>query len=328
MTGTPIYKKRTEPQRPGTLCLVLLLFFCLALMLRRADLAADYMRQGLALCARAVVPSLFPFMVLSDLLVTSGAGEWITAPFSRPLGKLLGLSRAGCCAVVLGLLCGFPVGARCALLAYKQGTVERSECERILACSSIPSPAFLISTVGATLWQDVKFGILLYLSTAFSALFCGFLLYVLQKKRIKAPKNVPLASPIKIRFETGMLPSAMRNATVNTLLICAYVVFFSTLTGTVELALGRFMANKTTHTILASLLELSGGVSAAASLASTPLAILFTGTAVGWSGLSIHCQMLSLCDGHGISLRPYFASKLLQGGVCAILLILLYMLQT
>ena len=107
MTAQPTRTKTAERPRFGALCLSLLLFFSLALMLRRADIAAGCMREGLALCARAVVPSLFPFMVLSELLVATGAGEWLTAPFSRPLEKLLGLSRAGCCAVVLGLLCGY-----------------------------------------------------------------------------------------------------------------------------------------------------------------------------------------------------------------------------
>ncbi len=316
MTRQPALTKKAERPRFGTLCLVLLLFFSLALMLRRADVAANCMRESLSLCARAVVPSLFPFMVLSELLVASGAGEWLTAPLARPLGKILGLSRAGCCAVVLGLLCGFPVGARCAILSYERGSMERTECERVLACSSIPSSAFLISTVGTTLWHDAKFGVFLYVSAISSALLCGIFLYVLQKRRKKGSQQTLSPSPAKICFKVGMFPSAVRNATMSTLLICAYVVFFSTLTGTVELVLGRFAANEATHAILAFFLELSGGVSAAAGLANRRLAAILTGAAVGWSGLSIHCQMLSLCDGHNLSTRPYLAAKLVQAIAC------------
>lgn len=309
--------KKAERPKLGALCLSLLLFFSLALMLRRADVAANYMREGLTLCARAIVPSLFPFMVLSELLVTSGVGEWLSLPLERPLGKLLGLPRAGCCAVFLGLLCGFPIGARCAILAYEKGTLDQDECERTLACSSIPSSAFLISTVGTTLWKDAKFGMLLYISAIFSALLSGILLYVLQKRRHTKEWQQTISKPTKIHFEAGMFPTAMKNATVSTLLICAYVVFFSTLTGTVELVIGRFAVSEITHAILSTFLELSGGVSAAAGLASRQLAAILTGAAVGWSGLSIHCQMLSLCDGHNISTRPYLAAKLMQATACA-----------
>ena len=324
MTLQKTLTKKIEHPKIGGLCLVLLLFFSLALMLRRADVAAKCMREGLSLCARAVVPSLFPFMVLSELLVATGTGEWLTAPLARPLGKLLGLSRAGCCAVILGLLCGFPVGARCAIFAYEKGLMGRAECERTIACSSIPSSAFLISTIGTTLWQDSKFGIFLYITAIFSALLGGFLLYVLQKQSKKGLCEFIPSSPTKIRFEAKMFPSAVRNATMNILLICAYVVFFSTLTGAVEVVLGRFAANETTHALIASLLELSGGVSAAAGLSNRRIGILLTGAAVGWSGLSIHCQMLSFCDSHDLSTRPYLAVKLIQMIVCSLLATLLW----
>ena len=315
--------KKAERPRSGALCLLFLLIFSLALLLRRADVAANCMREGLSLCTRAIVPSLFPFMVLSELLVASGAGEWLSTPIARPLGKLLGLSRAGCCAVVLGMLCGFPVGARCAILSYQNGGLTRKECERTLACSSIPSSAFLISTVGTTLWKDAKFGTRLYLSAILSALLSGIFLYALQKRRDKGQKSNRAYLPSNIRFEVGMLPSSIKNATLNTLLVCAYVVFFSTLTGTVGLILGRFRADETTHAILASLLELSGGVSAASALADRPFALVLTGAAVGWSGISVHCQILSLCDGLELSTRPYLIAKLLQAVMCPLIMILL-----
>lgn len=321
MTREPIHTKKAERPRLGTFCLVFLLLFSLALLLRRADVAADCMREGLALCARAVVPSLFPFMVLSELLVASGVGEWLLSPLSRPLGKLLGLSRAGCCAVVLGLLCGFPVGARCAILAHEKGALSRDECERAMACSSIPSSAFLLGTVGTTLWQDSKFGIFLYLSAVSGALLSGILLYGVQKRRKKGTKKASKEPLSPIRFDAGMFPMAVKNATVSTLLICAYVVFFSTLSGAVTLILGRFGANENTHAILSSLLELSGGVGASASLADRRLAMILTGAAVGWSGVSIHCQMLSLCDGHRLSIRPYLAAKVVQSMVCMLLVL-------
>ena len=318
MTLQQTHTKKVTRPRIGTICLSVLLLFTLALMLRRADIAANCMREGLTLSARAIVPSLFPFMVLSEIIVASGVGEWLALPLERPLGKLLGLSRTGCSAVVMGLVCGFPVGARCAILSYQKGTIDRAECERVLSCSSIPSAAFLISTVGTTLWKNTRFGVLLYICAVFSAILSGFLLYAMQKRRNSNVWSNPKSFPAKIHFEAGMFPSAIKNATLNTLLICAYVVFFCTLTGTVEIVLERFSASETTHAILSAILELSGGVSVIASLNNRQFAALLTGATVGWSGLSVHCQMLSLCDGYDLSTRPYLVAKLVQTILCAI----------
>lgn len=324
MTLQKVQTKKAERPRLGAICLAFFILFSFALLLRRADVATDCMKEGLSLCARAVVPSLFPFMVLSELLVASGTGEWLSAPLSRPLGKLLGLSRAGCCALVLGLVCGFPTGARSALVSYEKGSLTCAECERVLAASSVPSTAFLISTVGGALWKDTKFGVLLYVFAVIAALLSGFMLYVVQKRKTnEAKKKVSLPLP-PIQFDAEMLPRAIKNATVSTLLICAYVVFFSTLSGAVTLIFERFGAKENTHAILSALLELSGGVGASASLANRRLAMILTGAAVGWSGVSIHCQMLSLCDGHNISLRPYLAAKLVQAVVCALLMYVLF----
>ena len=323
MTRQLCHTKKADRPRTGTVCLSLLLFFTLALMLRRADVATECMRKGLSLCARAVVPSLFPFMVLSELLVASGAAERLALPLERLLGRLLGLSRAGCCAVFLGLLCGFPVGARCAILSHERGTLDREQCERTLACSSVPSSAFLISTVGTTLWKSAKLGVLLYISAILSALLSGILLYVLRKREKSEAYSNAAIFPAKIHFEAAMFPAAIKNATLSTLLICAYVVFFSTLLGTLELVLGGFAATKETHAILSGILELSGGVSAAAEVQNRQFASLLTGAAVGWSGISVHCQMLSLCDGHNLSTRPYLKAKLLQAAFCAGMIALL-----
>ena len=318
MTLQQAYTKKAEHHRLGAVCLSILLFFCFALMLRRADIATNCMRQGLSLCANTILPSLFPFLVIAELLVTSGIGEWIARPLERPLGKVLGLSRAGCSALVLGLLCGFPVGARCAILSYQKGMLSHNECERVLACASIPSSAFFISTIGTTLWKNINFGVFLYLCAVFSAILSGILLYVLQKRRKNKEWNTPQFTSSKIHFEAGMLTSAIKNATLNTLLICAYVLFFCTLTGTVELVLARFSVSEITHAILSATLELSGGVSAAASLDNHQLAAILTGATVGWSGISVHCQMLSLCDGTDLSMRPYLKAKVVQTVICAI----------
>ena len=96
----------TERERPcaGQIFFCFMSTFCLALILRNADAAVTYMGRGLTLCARTVIPALFPFMVLSELLVRSGAGEALGRIFSRPMRYIFGLSGAGSTAVVLGSL--------------------------------------------------------------------------------------------------------------------------------------------------------------------------------------------------------------------------------
>ena len=132
----------------GQVFFCLMSTFCFVLILRNPDVAIEYMGRGLSLCARTVIPSLFPFMVISELMVRSGAGEALGRLFSRPMRYLFGLSGAGCTAVVLGSLCGFPVGARTAVALYDRNAISRRECEHLLTFCNCPSSAFLVTAGG------------------------------------------------------------------------------------------------------------------------------------------------------------------------------------
>ena len=81
------------PSRPtaGQVGFLLMSTFCFVLILRNSDAAIEYMGRGLTLCARTVIPSLFPFMVVSELLVSSGAGEALGRLFSGVMRRVQGM---------------------------------------------------------------------------------------------------------------------------------------------------------------------------------------------------------------------------------------------
>ena len=90
------------------------LIFCLMALLFLPDIGAQAARDALALCAQTVIPSLFPFFVLSSLLVSCGAADTLSHLLSPLMRPLFGLSGTGAAALGLGLCGGYPVGARTA----------------------------------------------------------------------------------------------------------------------------------------------------------------------------------------------------------------------
>ena len=312
-------KKNPQVASPGQLFFGFFVLFCLLLILKNPEVAVSYMNRGLLLCAKTVIPSLFPFMVISELIVRGGIGERLIRRTCKPLCRLLGFSDAGCCAWLLGILCGFPVGAKCTVLAYKSQRMDRAEAERLLSCSNIPSSAFLISAVGISLWGNKSFGIALYAILLLLSLGTALLTRPSHKQTAE-PKNsssLPALDP-PTAMGASLFTESIASATGSMLLVCSYVVFFSALLGTLGIMLSSLGASEELRTVLFCLCELSGGVSQAATLQNTALAALLTAFAVGWSGLSVHCQVLSVCDGTSLSFRAYFCAKLLQGLACAL----------
>ena len=87
---------------------------CFSALLLLPEVSAQAARDAMLLCAQTLIPSLFPFFVLSSLLIACGASELLSALLSPLMRPLFGLSGAGAAALALGLCGGYPVGARTA----------------------------------------------------------------------------------------------------------------------------------------------------------------------------------------------------------------------
>lgn len=301
---------------PGQLCFGFFALFCLLLILRNPDVAIEYMTAGLRLCARTVIPSLFPFLVLSELIVSGGIGRILLRPVALPLSRLFRLPPDGCCAMLLGMFCGFPVGARAAVSAFDRGELSQDETERVICASTVPSSAFLLNAVGVSLHGSRRFGSVLLSVTLASALLIGLLMARLPAK--DPPGRQPVSPPQPVHTPKSgarFFTDAIRQALVSMLTVSAYVVFFSAFCGTLTVLGNRLQLPETARAAVYCLFELSGGVSAASALTPPLASALFTAFAVGWSGLSVHCQVLSVSDGRGLRMRRYFLAKLLHGAL-------------
>ena len=296
--------------------------FMLALMIRNSELATKYIKEGLSVCSGTLIPSLFPFMVLSDIFVTSGGADTLGKLLAKPMRALFGVSGAGAIAAVLGALCGFPIGARCAVSLFDAGEITKDECERLIAISSSPSSAFLISAVGVSLFGSRAFGRALYAATLISALAVGVALGLVSKSRLKkeptsALSNIPHTPP-KTRFDVSSVSDAISSSADAMLKVCAFVVIFTAFVGTLCDALDALSMPPALRAALCSVFELTGGVREAAGITPTALGATVAAFAAGWSGVSVHLQIASICQGRNISLRPYILSKLASGVLTAV----------
>ncbi len=306
----------------GSVAVSLMSVFCFLLILRNADAAIAYIGRGLALCVTTVIPTLFPFMVISELLVSSGAGEAFGRIFARLMRWVFGLSGAGVSAVILGSMCGFPVGARTAVSLYDRNMISKSECEHLLTFTSNPSSAFLITAVGLSLFGERAVGVTLYAVVLGSGFLVGFLARFFLRRRGEPAEHPHFPTGFH-PFGVKMFTDAVSGAAEGMLTVCAYVVFFSAIMGALgSLPVARVLP-EAVYALLCGLLEMTGGISEASGLSSGEAALILAAGLAGWSGLSVHCQVISLCGGRGLSFRPYLVAKAAQGllaaGIMAIL---------
>lgn len=304
----------------GQLLFGWLSIFCMALIFKNRVLASESIRRGLLLCAKTVIPSLFPFMVLAELLVCSGMGERLLQKIASPLSRLLCLPISGICAMLLGMLFGFPVGAKAAVSAYRCGALSKRDTERTLSVSNNPSSAFLLGTVGESLWGTPRFGILLYAAILISSLLYGAIDARLEAKKTASKQETVFLSEGPRICQSGakLFTDSIASASKGIISVCAYVIFFSALMGALNAILLSFHAPHVLNAALFGCMELTGGVEICATLENPFTGAVMSAFACGWSGLSVHCQIISVCDGLNLSFRRYFLAKLLQGILCAL----------
>lgn len=281
-----------------------------------SDVAIEYMKKGLGLCAKSVIPSLFPFMIISELMVKSPLTYRIGGLLKHPMRWLFGISEAGGCALILGMLCGFPIGAKTAASMYDAGTISKDEFERLLCFCNNPGSAFVISAVGISLFGNKQVGILLYVCVILSSLTMGIFLNIFSDKK-KSTHFMRTYNSIKGCDAVTVFTSSVASSAISMLTVCAYVVFFSAFNGCIATFLTNLHLPDSLSTLIFGFFEITSGVSNAVLNHGRQAALILCALFTAWSGLSVHCQIITICSGRDLSFKKYFISKATQGLICA-----------
>lgn len=317
------------------LCLGLgLLCATLALMFWPQE-SMEAAREGLRLCYNVILPSLFPFFVLSTLVVDLGLAGYIGRALEGLMRPLFNVPGACASAFALGFVGGYPVGARTALSLYQKGMCTKTEAERLLAFCNNSGPAFILGVVGAGVFASSRVGLLLYLAHAAASVCVGLLFRFYKRDGKRRERRV--SPTFEAERITTAFTGAIKNSFLSTLNICAFVVFFTVVIKLLFLSgllpglaglLGALLSplgfsTRWAERLLTGLIELTSGVWTLTGDGSTSGKLSMAAFLLGWAGLSVHCQVLSFIGGSGLSVKTYIGGKLLHGGLSALFIGLL-----
>ena len=261
----------------------------------------DGLRKGLAVCGTSVIPSLFPFMVLSDFLVRSGFSNIIGNRISPLTGKLFRLPGAAGCAVIMSLIGGFPVGAKMTAQLFENGDITAEQGRRMMIFCVNAGPAFVIGTVGTVMLSSRKAGIILFVSMTVTSLLTGI------ASKIIARGECEIKAEIKAEYTRGALTDSVSQSVQSMLNVCAWILLFS---GINEFFI-RLPVSRTTSVWFSIMSEVTGGcMSASGCFPACVLALV-----LGWAGLAVHCQLMPYLRVLGMKITYLWAARLIAGGV-------------
>jgi hypothetical protein len=295
----------SESKWARTLSTVLSLGMLFAVILLSSDELREYALEGLRVAAIKVLPTAFPFMILSDMLSRLIYPDAIS-PISRLISAAFSLPGALVTPILIGGITGFPMGARMIAEEHSSGRIDRSLAERALAPANNPSPAFVIGAVGGGIFNSTATGLMLLLSVYLATLSVGI---IFREKR-----HFPTYSDDFTRQKYDFVNS-VKAAASSSLYMCAFVCAFYTLSS--------FIASLDIPLILKSIFilptEVTGAVIFVGKCAnfSEEISLALTAFALGFGGISVACQVAAMVKDEGITLKKYLPMKLSEGLLAA-----------
>ena len=213
------------------------------IVLSFADITAfiDGSRQGIMLFGTAVLPVLFPFFFISGLIIQSGI-------FNRKSSALS--------VFLVGVLSGYPTTAKMLGELYERGDITRNQAIKISTYTSMPSPVFIIATVGTGLYVDTKLGVLMFVAILAGMLLNGFI----YRKTNFQNEKVSVEATISAETQPSvaeMVSTSLFSAIQGILAVGGMIVIFFIAVNQVDAV---FSLGSVGQVLLASTLEMTNGV--------------------------------------------------------------------
>lgn len=293
-------------RKSGALLAAVLAAAC-ALLLFPAQ-AAQGAKNGVDYSLNVLIPSLYPFMVLSVFIVKSGLSEKIGAVLEKPTQALFRLPGGAAASIVMSIVGGFPAGARSAAALVDEGLLTQAQAERMMAFCVNAGPSFLITAVGVGFLHSARAGAILFLSQLVSFLLMGILSGLPARgtpkvHREKQPSRCPGAA-------RALIDSAA-DAAYSTLMMCCLVILFA---AGISLFRSACVSAPLLSVAGSAALEVTGGC---ADLARAGAPLWVFALAVGWGGVCVHMQVYACLGNVKLRRGRFLLCRLLQGAVCA-----------
>ena len=283
----------------GAAALLFPVFFGAALLFF-PDVSAAAAREGVALCLQTVLPSLFPFFVLSSLLVQSDVPRLLSRAMAGVMYPLFGAS-----ALILGLLGGYPVGARTVAELYGRGEIAREEAEQLLAFCNNSGPGFFLGVCGTAVFGSARAGMYLYLIHVGAALVTGVLL----RRDLGLPRRKAVSRQRAPFDLAAALPAAVQSSFAAVGSVSAFVIFFMVLLRLLSLVPALAALPPLPRAALFGFMEMTNGVNA---LPATRAGFVLCAAIMNWGGLSVQAQTCAMLAGSALSARRCVIGKAVQ----------------
>ena len=255
----------------------------------------------------------------------------------KPLFNIRG---EGSFALIMGIISGYPTGAKIACKFRQDNICTKEECERLLSFTNNSGPLFIIGTVGISMFGNSTIGLLLFITHILSCITVGFIFRFWKFNNVtsldSSEKNFNMTKTEKnINFLNlgEIIGTSITNSISTILMIGGFVVLFSVVISILNssklLQLLAVLISPSLECLnipcdfaspfIIGFIELTNGISAISTIHFKQISLNIVATAffLGFGGISVMLQVFSIISKTDLSAKPYVIGKLLHGLIAA-----------
>ncbi|WP_284140918.1 MULTISPECIES: sporulation integral membrane protein YlbJ [unclassified Virgibacillus] len=315
--------------------------------------AFDASLHGLDMWWGIVFPSLLPFFITAELLLSFGVVKFLGVLFEPIMRPLFNVPGTGSFAWIMGMASGYPTGAKITVRLREEKQLTRIEAERLVAFSNASSPLFIFGAVSVGFFYDPKLGLLIatchYVGNAIVGILMRFYGRSQERPTNNQKEKVSFFRAFRAMHETRIhdprpfgeiLGDAVLSSIKTLVMVGGFIILFSVLTKILYLVkitpmiatffesiLSLFsIPGELTLPFISGLFEITIGANMISNTTEAPLlaSIIIISFILGFNGLSIQAQVASILAKTDIRFLPYFFGRILHGFIAALLTVLLY----
>lgn len=325
-----------------------------ALLIKYPQPALESSVKGLNIWWEVVFPSLLPFFVTAELLISFGVVTFIGVLFEPIMRPLFNVSGVGSFAWIMGMASGYPSGAKISARLREENKISKLEAERLLAFTNASSPLFIFGAISVGFFHEPKLGLLIAVCHYLGNTLVGICMKLhgrkitkrrpgQQKEKFTINKAFQVMHDARLQNRRPfgeIFGDAILQSIKTLVMVGGFIILFSVLTELLYLiGLTPFLASILTFLLkilslpvelalpyLSGLFEITIGAQLIANVGSDSMLakLMIVSFILGFNGFSVQAQVASIIANTDIRFLPYFIARIFHGIFASILTILLY----
>ena len=285
--------------------IIIITLFILYQIIIKKSLVYSSINYALNIWVNNLIPTLFPFFIISDILINYNFTLYIPKFLRNFLKYLFNITDNMITILVLSIISGFPSNARNTRTLYDNGVIGLEEANHILIFSHFANPLFILTTVAIFFFNDKNIGIVLLISHYLSNFLLGIMF-----RNYFMHDDIICSYEYKNNDFGTVFVGAIRKSIDTVLLICGIVTVFMLLS---SIVVNTFNFNIYNSMIIKGILEITIGIEALGKL-GIPIIYkaVIASCFLAFGGLSVHLQVMSQITDTDIKYKYFFIGRLFQ----------------